>query len=177
MLVQIKLYKNLEVMMMELSTWIAWVWLFPLATTLHNLEEALYLPSWSQKAGEWHTAVKKGEFHFAVIILTIFAFFTTFLGRDINSLWFYINLSYIFAMLINVIFPHILATIYLKNYMPGLVTAVLLNLPIHSWLLWQAYQLEGFDIRTFAIVATITVVAIVLSIPLLFTIGRRVLRY
>jgi hypothetical protein len=162
---------------MDHTTWFLLVWLFPLATTIHNVEEGILLPSWSQKAGKWHAPVKKGEFHFAVIVLTIFAYVTTTLGQDTSSLWFYINLGYILSMLINVFLPHLIGTLYLKQYIPGLITALLFNLPINSWLLWQACYLEGFQLDKFAIIAPITVIAIVWSIPFLFYIGRKTLRY
>jgi hypothetical protein len=29
-------------------------WLFALSLTIHNLEEAIWLPEWSQQAGKWH---------------------------------------------------------------------------------------------------------------------------
>ena len=34
-------------------------WLFALVVTLHNLEEAIWLPDWSQTAGRWHSPVSR----------------------------------------------------------------------------------------------------------------------
>ena len=48
--------------------------LFALAVTLHNLEEALLLPTWSRSAGRWHHPVGAREFRFAVAVLTVFAY-------------------------------------------------------------------------------------------------------
>jgi hypothetical protein len=42
-------------------------WLFPLVVTLHNTEEAIWLPAWSQHAGTWHVPVGPGEFRFAAL--------------------------------------------------------------------------------------------------------------
>jgi len=36
--------------------------LFLLAVTLHSLEEAVWLPDWSQQAGRWHQPVEKIPF-------------------------------------------------------------------------------------------------------------------
>ncbi len=43
--------------------------------------------------------------------------------------------GYIAAMLINVFVPHIPATLIFRSYTPGVVTAVLINLPVMSILL------------------------------------------
>ncbi|MFH1985782.1 MAG: HXXEE domain-containing protein [Pseudomonadota bacterium] len=54
--------------------------LFALAVTLHNLEEALLLPTWSRSAGRWHHPVGAREFRFAVAVLTVFAYVTVYLA-------------------------------------------------------------------------------------------------
>jgi hypothetical protein len=38
--------------------------------------------------------------------------------------------GYVFAMLVNVFAPHVLASIVLRKYMPGTATALVLNLPL-----------------------------------------------
>lgn len=45
-------------------------WIFVLAVALHNLEEALLLPAWVQKAGRWSYPVGAKEFRFTVVVLT-----------------------------------------------------------------------------------------------------------
>jgi hypothetical protein len=64
-------------------------WLFPLVITLHNAEEALWLPGWSKRAGRWRHPVAPGVFRFAVVILTLLAYPVTALsfisGRE--TLW------------------------------------------------------------------------------------------
>jgi len=52
-------------------------WLFPVAFALHNAEEALFLPLWSQTAGTYHKPVGRFEFRFAVATLTILGFAVT----------------------------------------------------------------------------------------------------
>ncbi len=39
-------------------------WSFTAAVILHNAEEALFLPSWSEQARRWYRPVSKGEFRF-----------------------------------------------------------------------------------------------------------------
>jgi hypothetical protein len=55
-----------------------WQWLFPVAITLHNLEEAVWLPAWSNRAGKWHRPVSPSAFRFAAAVLAALAFIVTF---------------------------------------------------------------------------------------------------
>lgn len=52
--------------------------LFCLAITLHNIEEAIWLPKWSQQASKYQKPVTPNEFRFAVIVITFFAYFSAF---------------------------------------------------------------------------------------------------
>ena len=54
-------------------------WLFPIAFTIHNIEEALWLPAFSKSAGKFHKPVNSFEFAFALIILTLLSIIITFL--------------------------------------------------------------------------------------------------
>jgi hypothetical protein len=48
------------------------IWMVPAAIALHNLEEALWLPAWSEsRAGRWHRAV--GVFEFRMNAVELFA--------------------------------------------------------------------------------------------------------
>ena len=51
---------------------------FCLAITLHNLEEALWLPQWSQIGSAFQRPVSSNEFHFAVLIITALAYLISF---------------------------------------------------------------------------------------------------
>jgi Protein of unknown function with HXXEE motif len=44
------------------------IWAFPLVITIHNLEEAIWLPGWSESTGRWYHTVEPGEFRFAVAV-------------------------------------------------------------------------------------------------------------
>jgi hypothetical protein len=50
------------------------IWMFPIALTLHNLEEAIWLPAWSQRAGFWNSPVDATEFRVAGALLAILAY-------------------------------------------------------------------------------------------------------
>ena len=53
--------------------------LFLLGFSLHNLEEALWLPAWSKKAKRFHKEVAVNEFRFALILITSLGYVLTFL--------------------------------------------------------------------------------------------------
>ena len=155
------------------------LWLFfPLAITLHNLEEALWLPRWSKEARRFHPVVEQEAFNFAVIVVTILAYLATFVAIAapsfrLGQMIFYGALG---TMILNVFMPHLLATIILRKYAPGLLTGLLLLIPINSTILAQAIMVGQLTWGEL-VVSTIVVAAILLSsLPLLFRLGRRVIK-
>lgn len=102
-------------------TFFTLTWLFVLAVALHNLEEALLLPAWSQKKGRWRYLVSRQELAFAVVVLTAAAAATALaanLGGK-GSAGAYLVCGYALAMLLNVPFPHLIATLVLRQYAPA----------------------------------------------------------
>jgi len=150
-------------------------WLFVVAVAAHNLEEAIWLPGWSQSAGRWHPAVTAIEFRFAVVVLTAFAAATAALAnwQGKGSVGAYLVTGYALAMLLNVIFPHILATLALRRYTPGIVTAILAILPATTGLIWSAFRENFVELHRFLAVGPVLVIGILISIPLLFWLARK----
>jgi hypothetical protein len=149
--------------------------LFALAITLHNIEEAILLPAWSKMAGKWHHPVGAREFRFAVIVLTVLAYVAAGLamvyGKE--SMGTYLLTGYALAMLLNVFFPHVIATLVMRRYAPGTLTALLLNLPVSLLLLHRGFQDGYIHSQRFVWAGPLVVVGIMVSIPLLFALGRR----
>ena len=148
-------------------------WLFPIVLTLHNVEEAIWLPGWSKRVGFWKTPVTPGVFRFAVAVLTALAFAVTWLSAQSGkqSVWTYLAFGYMAAMLVNVLVPHLAATVARRSTMPGVVTAVALNLPVLSLLVAMALR-EGYVSGAKAAAYSICVAGLlVASIPALFKIG------
>jgi hypothetical protein len=159
-------------------SFVAFTWIFVLVVAAHNLEEAIWLPAWSRTVVRWHQAVGNTEFRFAVIVMTLVAMISAWLAtvQGRASLGAYLVTGYALAMLLNVLFPHVVASLVLRRYMPGTATAVLLNLPVTIGLLGRAFR-EGYvEPRAFLIFGPMVVIGIVASIPLLFRIGRMVSR-
>lgn len=150
--------------------------LFVAAISLHNLEEAIWLPRWSRQAGRWHAPVMECEFRFAVIVLTLLAAASAALAlmQGPQSLGAYILSGYALAMGLNVFIPHVSATIIMRRYMPGTATAVLLNLPVCAALIGAAVREGQIDLDRFLWIGPLVVVGIVALIPVLFGTGRRI---
>src|SRR5258708_2071322 len=150
-------------------------WLFVFVVAVHNLEEAIWLPAWSQTAGRWHRAVGNTEFRFAVLVLTLLAAIAASLAtvQDKASFGAYLVAGYALAMLLNVLFPHLLATLALRRYMPGTATAVLLNFPVTIGLLERGIREGSIEPHAFLIYGPLVVIGIVASLPLLFWGGHK----
>jgi len=151
------------------------LWLFPIALTLHNLEEAVWLPDWSKHAGLWELPVGPTEFRVAAVLLAILAYAVTYwsIRRGKEAVGTYVMAGFVFTMLLNVIY-HAAAALGLREYAPGVVTAVLINTPVMGYLLWRVFQ-ERWVTWPKALVAFIAVpLAILLLIPVLFWVGRSI---
>jgi hypothetical protein len=120
-------------------------WLFPIVVTVHNLEEAIWLPGFIAKFGhELPWAVRPGEFRLAILVLTVAAWVVTYLSwrTGKQTLWAYLEFGYVIAMLVNVFVPHIPSVFIFRRYVPGFGTAVILNLPVLMFLSKRAVR-EG----------------------------------
>jgi hypothetical protein len=148
-------------------------WLFPIAVTLHNSEEVLWLPAWwVRHAKQVPVHPGAGAFRFAVAVLTLAAFVVTFLSerKGKETVWAYLTFGYIVAMLANVFIPHIPASLVFRSYTPGVVTAVLVNLPVMGFLSIRAVR-EGWVSGRKAVAFGVAVpLAIAAMIPMLFLI-------
>ena len=152
-------------------------WLFAISITVHNIEEAIWLPKWSASAGRWHHPVEPRVFRFAVLILTILAYIAAILASigEKQSIGAYLITGYALSMLLNVLFPHIIATLALKKYAPGLITALLLNLPTTTALLYFAVIEEYIDLNKFFYSGPLVTITILGLIPILFVFGKKIL--
>jgi len=124
---------------------------FCLAITLHNLEEALWLPQWSQSGSSLQKPVTPNEFHFAVLIINGLAYLVSFLflrfPKSEILKWAYIG--FLGSMIFNAFFPHLIAIILMKTYAPGLVTALLVNVPINTVILYTLHKHNFIRVKEF----------------------------
>jgi hypothetical protein len=148
-------------------------WLFPIVVTLHNAEEAIWLPDWSKRIARWHAPVAPGVFRFSVLVFTLLAFAVTWLSvlTGKQTVWTYLFFGYMVAMLANVLIPHVAVSIAMRRYMPGVATGVLLSLPLLSLMVLLALR-EGYVSSWKAAAYSIGLSGLLLlSIPALFRLG------
>lgn len=157
---------------------VLWIF-FPIAITLHNLEEAIWMPRWSLHAKRFRKPVEPGEFHFGIIVVTMLAYLSCFLAVTYPSLFLFKHIFFGFlgAMILNAFIPHLGATIVFRRYSPGLLTGLLLLVPINSILVVKA--IVSGDLQWFEFFSSTAVVAVVLLtlLPFLFRFGKRLIDY
>jgi hypothetical protein len=109
-----------------------------------------------------------------VAVLTVVAFAVTGLSASSGkqTVWTYLAFGYMAAVLANVLIPHLALTVALRSYVPGVATAVALNLPVLSLLVVFAIR-EGYVSGWKATAYSVGVAGMLLaSIQILFKIGK-----
>ena len=139
--------------------------LFLLGFTLHNIEEAIWLPEWSKSAGSFHRKVSADEFLFAVIIVTALGYlfaFQYFVFGQTSRISKYLFTGFVLMMVLNTFFPHLIATIAAKKYAPGLITGLLLNVPLGIYFLTKT--IHGKTEILYLVLFTIVITAFTLGL-------------
>jgi hypothetical protein len=77
-------------------------------------------------------------------------------------------------MALNAIFPHLISTILLKRYAPGILTGLMLNVPIGAFIIYQGIA-SGSRIHFIALAGLIISIIIVPSLKILFKLGRKII--
>jgi hypothetical protein len=163
---------------MDEVTIIALKIMFIMGFTLHNIEEAIWLPAWSKLAIRFQRPVERTQFIFADIVITMIGYIVTILdlvyGHSIL-----INLAYlgfIGMMGINVLLPHLAGTIILKKYSPGLLTGLFLNLPL-SIILISLEIREGTSLYSIIIAIILFSIFTLGILKFLLKLGARLFNY
>ncbi len=153
--------------------------IFLLGFTLHNLEEAVWLPRWSTSAGRFYQPVQTDPFFFAVIVITLSGYALTaldFLAGDSIDLLRYAYLGFVGMMGLNAIFPHLALTVALKKYCPGLMTGLWLNLPLSLLVVIGHIRSGSNAVYVFWAVAIVSGITLV-SLKYLFRLGGALLDF
>lgn len=153
--------------------------LFLFAITLHNIEEALWIPRWSRYTEKFGKQVSGDEFHFAVLVITILAYLATglFIFFSENLILKYFFFGFMGAMMFNIIFPHLILTIILKKYSPGLITGVLLIMPFNSLIIISSLNNSIINLNEVIISTIVVGIFLLILIPILEKIGGKLIDY
>jgi hypothetical protein len=149
--------------------------LFILGFSLHNIEEAIWLPQWSKNTKTYHKEVSANEFGFAVIVITAIGYLITFqyfLFASKVSISKYIFLGFVLTMILNIIFPHIISSVVTKKYTPGTLTGVLLIWPVGIFILYAEIA-NAIELLYVFLTSIIITVIFLYMIRRLFKIGRK----
>lgn len=124
------------------------VWLLPLVLSLHNLEEAVLFPGYLPRvlsrlpagAREWIGPIGSGEMVVALVLATAiplaFSLWAAVRPASRTALWLVLAMGA--TLLLNVAWHVTAALMLFGGYAPGLVTAVVLNLPLSVLVLRRA---------------------------------------
>jgi hypothetical protein len=118
----------------------ALLWLIPFVLTAHNFEEALTMPVWVPKnifsireMMPFHLTVgfSSAQLLTSLLFATIVPFLVTILCINGEKGSIRLNLLFILqsVVLLNVFIPHIVVSVLLLRYNPGVITAVAVNFP------------------------------------------------
>ncbi|WP_051317105.1 HXXEE domain-containing protein [Ectobacillus panaciterrae] len=114
------------------------LWLIPVLFTIHNLEEALTM----RKYGTEHfKKMQRGQFPAAVTILTLLVVVFIYFGtrEEVGLVGRFLAIFGQASLFINAL-AHIIGTLRLRRYTPGLITAVLIYIPFSIYLFNIALQ-------------------------------------
>jgi hypothetical protein len=151
--------------------------LFVTVALLHNLEEVIWLPSWSSPVLPWYRPEPQAVFAFGAVILSLLLVGLAFAAqrKGPRTIAAYLFAGYVVAIVINAVLPHLALTLITRSYMPGTLTGMLLNLPIGTWLLRSMLRAGYVQPRTLAWSAPPIALTLVALIAVLFWVGRGLL--
>lgn len=153
--------------------------LFLFALMLHNLEEGLWMPEWMRRNPRYAKTTDRNAFWFALVALTALALLLVFgqaMFPDIQ-LFDYLILGYAGAMALNALIPHILTTVATRSYSPGLLTGLLLNVPVAVGLIGSELARGQAEWHWVAMAIIGMAGFLLASLRGLFSLGSRLLDY
>ena len=144
--------------------------LLALAVTLHNAEEMILLPGFSNP---YLPRAKVGPVAFrfaaaAIALLFWLAAAALLSGLRVRG----VRADFSLAMIFNAIVPHLFVTLATRRYHPGTATAWLLVIPAAATFLLASGGLGTFMNRTFLMEVLGGCVGLAVSLPLLLKLGQ-----
>ena len=150
------------------------LWLVPVFVTVHNLEEALFMPAFLETRNSSIPVFLRSllppityrQFLIALIIVTAMPYLIAWFGNleGEGSGGAHVLLGLQIVMLYNVL-AHAMMAVLLGGYAPGLVTAVVFNLPISVYLLRRALRERWISRRAIMLLLPAGLIIHTLGLP------------
>lgn len=114
----------------------------PFAFLLHNVEEALTIGNSTLNISIFSFPTDALQFSVAVTLFTLLGFMVVYARKLYPNETFYsfAITGFVSMLLLNAFFPHIFAGLFLMRYVPGVITAAFLIVPVTGYLLIQIYR-------------------------------------
>lgn len=119
------------------------LWLVPVLFAVHNAEEAPQMERWMHRLPPGlYRRVTTRQFALAVCLLTVLVAALTAIAASFpdSAVATHMVLGAQAAIFVNVLLPHVLATLRYRLYSPGLVSGLLLNVPFSLVLFGRALE-------------------------------------
>lgn len=150
-------------------------WLVALAIALHNLEEIAWLPGWMERHDsfiQWE--VEAGHFRYIAGLLTVVPFLLAgwleLLG--VGSIAHYGLAAYAIGQSLNILMPHMAASLATGSYMPGLGSGLLLVIPMTLAFVWPSIKLGQLRPIPLMLSSLILIPLVLLALPRLFRLAE-----
>jgi hypothetical protein len=142
------------------------IWILAITETIHNIEEAIWLPNLFQSINVLYSFISAFEFRFATLLVTLLILWIIwYFVKYKKKLSKYLMCGTLFIILFNVFMPHIVASVLLKKYIPGVISGIILNIPVTSYLLWRGFNESIFE-KKILVIGSIALAVIVMPIML-----------
>lgn len=147
-------------------------WLPAFTETIHNIEEAVWLPAWSDSAGLWNWHVTAFQFRLAVVAVTLLIYMIIYYyTRKGNKFSIHLFCGTLAIILVNVFVPHMSASVLTASCSPGVLSGIILNVPVIFYLLRRGLREQLFTYSILARGTAVTALVMLLLIVLSFIAG------
>jgi hypothetical protein len=110
---------------------------------LHNVEETLAIRHFTfNTTAAWMQPMTYTQFLFSVILLSLvlITVYIYAIRTSNGTIYYFLSGAIAVSMLFNVFFPHISLAVYSAGYVPGLASAILLILPLSTFMLIKNHE-------------------------------------
>ncbi len=147
-------------------------WIPAVTETIHNIEEAVFLPAWSAGAGLWNWHLTVFQFRFAVAAVTLLVYVIIYYyTRNGNKFSTHLYCGTLVVILVNVFVPHLAVSVLTASCSPGVLSGIILNVPATLYLLRRGLRENLFTYSVLARGTAVIALVMLLLIALSFTAG------